>query len=38
MTKDKKELKSEYVKKAKRIQKETPIKIGTIKDLRKRYQ
>jgi hypothetical protein len=31
------ELKSEYIRKMKRIQKESIIKIGTIKDFKKRY-
>ncbi len=31
------ELRPEYVAKARRIQKEKPIKVGTAEDLRKRY-
>lgn len=32
------ELRPEYVKKAARIQRQKPIPVGTIKDLRKRYE
>lgn len=32
------ELKPEYIKKALKIQKQTPIKVGTVADLRKRYE
>ncbi len=31
------ELRPEYIEKAKRIQKQEPIKVGTVDDLRKRY-
>ena len=32
------ELRPEYVKKAKRIMKQKPIKVGTVANLRKRYE